>query len=111
MTVITVTNNSDYGSGTLRQAVLDAQSGDTIKFDSSLSNQKITLSSGLWLNKSLTFDGADAPNLTISGGNTSNIFWMGGVDASLELNVKNLTLADSYYEAAAGGAIYAQDNS
>ncbi|MEM6612356.1 MAG: hypothetical protein AAF652_08910 [Cyanobacteria bacterium P01_C01_bin.72] len=111
MAVITVTNNSDYGSGTLRQAVLDAQSGDIIKFDPSLSNQKITLSSGLWLNKSLTFDGADAPNLTISGGNTSNIFWMGGVDASLELNVKNLTLADSYYEAAAGGAIYAQENS
>ena len=52
MTVITVTNNSDYGSGTLRQAVLDAQSGDTIKFDASLSNQTITLSSGLWLNKS-----------------------------------------------------------
>ena len=111
MAIITVTNNADYGNGTLRQAVLDAQSGDIIKFDSNLSNQTITLSSGLWLNKSLTFDGADASNLTISGGNESNIFWMGGVDASLELNVKNLTLADSYYDAQAGGAIYAQENS
>ena len=111
MAIITVTNNADYGDGTLRQAVLDAQSGDTIVFDSSLSNETITLSSGLWLNKSLTFDGADASNLTISGGNESNILWMGGVDANLELNIKNLTLADSYYDAQAGGAIYAQENS
>ncbi|MEN9518029.1 MAG: hypothetical protein RLZZ381_617 [Cyanobacteriota bacterium] len=111
MTVITVTNSADQGSGSLRQAVYDAQSGDIIKFDSSLSNQKITLSSGLWLNKSLTFDGADAPNLTISGDNKTNIFWMGGVDEKLNLTVKNLTLADSYYEAEAGGAIWAQENS
>ena len=111
MAIITVTSSADYGDGTLRQAVLDAQSGDTIKFDSSLSNQTITLSSGLWLNKSLTFDGVNASNLTISGGNESNIFWMGGVDANLELNVRNLTLADSYYDAEAGGAIYAQENS
>ena len=90
MAIITVTDSADYGNGTLRQAVLDAQSGDTIEFDSSLSNQTITLSSGLWLNKNITFDGADASNLTISGGNESNIFWMGGVDASLELNVKKL---------------------
>jgi predicted outer membrane repeat protein len=111
MTIITVTSSADQGSGSLRQAVYDAQSGDTIKFDGSLSNQKITLSSGLWLNKSLAFDGADAPNLTISGGNKTNIFWMGGVDQKLSLSVKNLTMADSYYDAAAGGAIWAQDNS
>jgi predicted outer membrane repeat protein len=111
MTVITVTNSADEGSGSLRQAIYDAQSGDIIRFDSSLSNQKITLSSGLWLNKSLTFDGADAPNLTISGGNKTNIFWMGGVEEKLNLTVKNLTLADSYYDAEAGGAIYAQENS
>ncbi|MEM8677106.1 MAG: right-handed parallel beta-helix repeat-containing protein [Cyanobacteria bacterium P01_G01_bin.67] len=111
MTVIWVTNSADQGSGSLRQAVYKAKSGDTIRFDSSLSNQKITLNSGIWLNKSLTFDGADAPNLTISGGNKTNILWMGAVDDKLSLTVKNLTLADSYYEANAGGAIWAQDNS
>ena len=111
MAIITVINSEDFGNGSLRQAVLDAQSGDTIEFDSSLSNQTITLNNGLWINKSLTFDGANAPNLTISGGNESNIFWMGAVAENLELNVKNLTLADSYYDAEAGGAIYAQENS
>jgi len=75
MTVITVTSNADQGSGSLREAVYNAQSGDTIKFDSSLSNQTITLSSGLWLNKSLTFDGGDASDLTISGGNKTNIYY------------------------------------
>ena len=111
MAVITVTNSADFGNGSLRQAVLDAQSGDTIEFDSSLSNQTITLSDGLWINKSLTVDGTNAPNLTISGGNESNIFWMGAVADNLELNVKNLTLADSYYDAEAGGAIFGQENS
>ena len=111
MAIITVTSSADNGDGTLRQAILDAQSGDTIKFDSSLSNQTIALNDGLWVNKSLTVDGADAPNLTISGNNQSNIFWMGAVADSLELNVQNLTLADSYYEEEAGGAIFAQENS
>jgi len=111
MAVVTVTNNADQGNGSFREAVYNAQSGDTIKFDSSLSNQKITLASGLWLNKSLTFDGVDAPGLSVSGGNQTNIFWMGGVNENLSLTVKNLTLADSYYEADAGGAIWAQENS
>ncbi|MGF1590842.1 MAG: right-handed parallel beta-helix repeat-containing protein [Pleurocapsa sp.] len=111
MAVITVTNNADQGSGSLRQAVYNAKSGDTIKFDSNLSQRTITLSSGLWLNKNLTFDGGNAPGLTISGGKKTNIFWVGGVNQSLNLTVKNLTLADSYYKAEAGGAIWAQENS
>ena len=111
MAILEVTNNRDGGSGSLREAVIKAKSGDTIQFDSSLSDRTITLSSGLWLNKSLTFDGGNAPGLTISGGNKTNIFWMGGVEADLNLTVKDLTLADSYYEADAGGAIWAQENS
>ena len=111
MSILKVTNNSDRGNGSLREAVAKAKSGDTIQFDSSLSDRTITLSSGLWLNKSLTFDGGNAPGITISGGNKTNIFWMGGVEESLNLTVKNMTLADSHYEADAGGAIWAQKNS
>src|SRR5256885_9793974 len=40
---ITVTNNADSGSGSLRQALADAHNEDTINFDSSLNGQTITL--------------------------------------------------------------------
>ncbi|MGF1539619.1 MAG: right-handed parallel beta-helix repeat-containing protein [Pleurocapsa sp.] len=111
MTVITVTNNADRGTGSLREAIYQANLGDTIKFDSSLSNQTISLNSGLWLGKNLTIDGEDAPGLTISGDEKTNILWLGKQGENLELSVKNLTLADSYYEENAGGAIWASENS
>ena len=43
MATIKVTNNANSGIGSLRNAIYTGQSGDTIKFDSSLSNQTITL--------------------------------------------------------------------
>jgi predicted outer membrane repeat protein len=109
MTVITVTNNSSAGVGSLRNAINIAQSGDTIKFDSSLSNQTITLKSSVGIQKSLTIDGKDAPNLTISGGQKTNIFRLAKQNESL--TVRSVTLADSYYEATVGGAIWATENS
>jgi hypothetical protein len=109
MTVITVTNNSSAGVGSLRNAIDIARAGDTIKFDSSLRNQTITLESSVGIQKSLTIDGKDAPNLTISGGKTTNIFRLTKENQSL--TVRNLTLADSYRKEAVGGAIWAIDNS
>jgi hypothetical protein len=109
MTVITVTNNSSTGIGSLRNAVDIAQSGDTIKFDSSLSNRTITLNNFIGIQKSLVIDGVDAPGLTISGGNKTNLFRLAKENKSL--TVRNLTLADSYYQAAPGGAIWATDDS
>ncbi|HEU0208269.1 MAG TPA: hypothetical protein VFQ78_04745 [Candidatus Udaeobacter sp.] len=40
---ITVTNTNDSGPGSLRQALADADDGDTITFDSALAGQTITL--------------------------------------------------------------------
>jgi hypothetical protein len=42
---ITVTNTNDSGPGSLRQALADANDGDTINFDPSLNGQTITLTS------------------------------------------------------------------
>ena len=109
MAVIIVTNNADNGVGSLRNAIYTAQSGDTIKFDSGLTNQTIILNSQIGIRKSLTIDGSDALGLTISGGEQTNIFRLGQENESL--TVRNLTLADSYYEATAGGAIWAAENS
>ena len=109
MSIITVTNNANRGNGSLRGAIKQAQSGDTIKFDGSLANQTIALNNFIGISKSLTIDGSDAPNLTISGGKKTNILRLAKENKSL--TVRNLTLADSYYGATAGGAIWAKENS
>ena len=68
-TTFTVTNLHDSGDGSLRQAILDAntQSGaDVIKFDSNLRGT-ITLTSGeLDITTSLKINGPGADQLTIS---------------------------------------------
>ena len=97
MSTITVTNNANEGNGSLRAAIKKAQSGDTIKFDDSLANQTITLNNFIGIRKSLTIDGSDAPDLTISGGEKTNILRLARENKSL--TVRNLSLADSYYEA------------
>src|SRR5688572_5179640 len=53
---IIVWNTNDSGAGSLRQAILDAVSGDTIVFDISLAGDSIFLQSQLTINKNLTID-------------------------------------------------------
>ncbi|MGK7920094.1 MAG: DUF4347 domain-containing protein, partial [Trichodesmium sp.] len=97
LATLTVTNNNDSGTGSLREAIATAQSGDTIEFDPSVANQTITLTSGqLEIDKDLIIDGVNAPNLIISGNNTSRI-----IDLKLTpilekttLTIKNLTIAN-----------------
>src|SRR5205814_8893646 len=57
-TTITVTNANDSGPGSLRQALADANDGDTIQFDPALNGQTITLTSGeLVVADSITISG------------------------------------------------------
>jgi predicted outer membrane repeat protein len=104
---IAVTNTNDSGSGSLRDAIANAQSGDTIKFDSSLANQTITLTKQIEIGagKNLTIDGAEANNLTISGDNKSRIFLLNSTSVQpTSLTVKNLSLVNGYTNER-GGAI------
>ena len=109
MAIITVTSKAERGNGSLTEAIKKAKSGDTIKFDSSLAEQTITLDKQIGITKSLTIDGGDATGLTISGDEQTRLFWFGKENQTLA--VKNLTLADGYYEAGVGGAIWAAKNS
>ena len=69
---LTVTNTADSGAGSLRRAILDASSGDTIQFDKALDGETIYLTSGeLLINTSITISGP-GPNLlgvSRTGGN------------------------------------------
>jgi predicted outer membrane repeat protein len=71
---LTVTNLDDSGPGSLRQAVADAQPGDTITFDPVLSGGTISLISTIDINKDLTILGPGADQLTISGNQTFAVF-------------------------------------
>src|SRR5258705_4428566 len=56
-TTITVTNGNDSGPGSLRQALADANDGDTINFDPSVGTVTLTTAE-LAIDKSLTLSGA-----------------------------------------------------
>ena len=64
---ITVTSADDTGAGTLRQAIVDAASGDTINFSSGFTTIILT-SDELLINKSLTINGPGANLLTVVRG-------------------------------------------
>jgi len=73
--IFTVTNTNNAGAGSLRQAVQDAASGDSIRFQTGLSGT-IVLASEIVINKNLTIDGGNAAGgmMTISGGSATRIF-------------------------------------
>lgn len=98
----TVDNNSDSAALTactaatndcsLRGAISNAASGDTINFNVSLTNATITLGSEIPIVRSVTVTGLGADKLTISGGGTTRLFsYMGGL--TLNINFSGLTLA------------------
>lgn len=67
-TTLLVTGVAPAGPGSLRQAILDAEPGDTITFDASLSGATIFAGSALVLDKDLTIDGsALAEPVALSG--------------------------------------------
>ena len=87
---ITVTNTNNAGAGTLRQAITDAAAGDDIIFSVT---GTITLTTGeLAINKNLTINGPGSSSLTISGNNSSRIFYIDG--SSVTVNLSGLTITN-----------------
>ncbi len=87
--IITVTNTNDSGSGSLRQALVDAIDGDTITF---AVTGTIGLTSGeLLVDKSITISGPGANVLAINGNATYRVFHIapGKVVTVYELDITN----------------------
>ena len=111
------------GVVTLREALANAQSGDTITFASSLKNQTIAIDSNLGelvVNQSVTIDASSlwnattaAPGLTISGQDASGILSVvgdyddEGVPLFIDVEIHGITLTGGIGgEAVYGGAIF-----
>jgi hypothetical protein len=109
----TVANLADSGTGSLRQAVLDANAApgaDTIAFVPGLAGT-ITLTSGeILITDSLTVNGPGAGALTVSGNDHSRIFHAENFPITVPIDVTlsglKLTHGYSVFEQS-GGAVFA----
>jgi beta-glucanase (GH16 family) len=99
---VTVTSAADSGTGSLRKALGSVCAGGTIHFAPSLAGQTIINLSALTIGKNVAIDGADAPGLTISGGDTVRVFEVG---APVTATIRNLTISHGYGFELAGGIL------
>jgi hypothetical protein len=101
-----VLNLADSGSGSLRQAVLDANANpgaNVIDFAPSLSGT-ITLTSGqLSITNDLTIGGPGASALAVSGNNASRVFQ---IDAGVQAELDGLTITHGRVTNGVGAGIY-----
>lgn len=86
---ITVTTSTDSITGSLRDAITNAQSGDEIIFDNSLTN--LYIGEQIIINKSLSIIGN--PGLTIQGQEDFRVFEINGTN-TITVNIKNLKLGE-----------------
>ena len=91
---ITVTNGNDSGPGSLRQAIVNASSGDTINFAPSITTVNLT-SGQLVIDKNLTVTGPGANRLTVqrsTGGPDFRIFNI--TSNSVTASISGLTVSN-----------------
>jgi len=105
--VITVSTINDSGSGSLRQALADANHGDTIDFDPALKGQIITLTTAeLIINKNITISGPGANLLAVSRSDNAPDFRIFHVIAGLTVVVQGLTISNGVaFQFGCGGGI------
>jgi hypothetical protein len=101
-TTVTVTNTNDSGSGSLRQALADANDGDTIRF---AVTGAIQLTSGeLVIDKSITIGGPGPDSLAVS--RTSNTqFRIFHVMPGQTVSIQGLTISGGAVQFDYGGGI------
>jgi len=102
--IITVTNTNDNGPGSLRQALIDANDGDTINF--AVTGTIGLTSDELLVNKSVTIPGPGTDVLAINGNATYRVFH---IAPSKIVTISELTITNgnaSNEPVPDGGGIY-----
>jgi len=102
--IITVTNTNDNGPGSLRQALIDANDGDTINF--AVTGTIGLTSDELLVNKSVTISGPGTDVLAINGNATYRVFH---IAPSKIVTISELTITNgnaSNEPVPDGGGIY-----
>jgi uncharacterized repeat protein (TIGR01451 family) len=102
-TMITVTSTADSGSGSLRAAVVAANSGDTVFLPASPSHY--TVSSGeITIAKAITIQGAGASSSVVDAGGTSRVFHVtSGVPSAATVTFQDLTITGGTTTSSPGG--------
>jgi hypothetical protein len=99
---ITVTNTNDSGPGSLRQALADANDGDTIDF---AVTGTIGLTSGeLLVDKAITISGPGAENLAVNANAKNRVFHVTG--GNVTISGLTITNGDASGNLPGGGGIY-----
>ncbi|MGB0888087.1 MAG: T9SS type A sorting domain-containing protein [Vicingaceae bacterium] len=106
-TTIVVQNNNDSGAGSLRQSIIDASHGDTIRFDPNLiagGNETIVLSSQIYYSKQLVIKGLynSTDTLFVSGGNANRIF---NITNTALVTIDSMVFVNGNPASNAGGAL------
>jgi len=103
--VETVSNKNDAGTGSLRQAIADANAGGTVKFKAGLKGT-ILLETPLEIDKNLTIQGPGSAVITLSGGGDSQIMLIGSNTGGSSVSISGLTFTKGVFRgqcADAGG--------
>ena len=97
---ITVTNTNDSGPGSLRQAILNASSGDTITFAPSVTTVTLT-SNELVIDKNLTITGPGANRLTVHTVISARVFNI--TSSTVTVSISGITISNGHAEYGPGG--------
>jgi hypothetical protein len=106
-TTITVTNGNDSGPGSLRQALADAQDGDTINFDPSVNTVTLTTAE-LAITKSITISAL--PQMVTVQRSSQTEFRIFHVMPGHSVEIDGLTISGGHITGSNGGGIL-NDNS
>ena len=94
-TTLTVINNNDNGTGSLRQALADAHEGDTIDFGPALKGETITLTTAeLVINKSITISGLGPNLLAVSRAQNAPAFRIFNLMPGRSVTIQGLTISN-----------------